>query len=208
MGSPITFSGFNNIDFNSILEALSAQERVPVRVLEDQQLALQQQRTAFGTLATRLSVVEAAARDLASMTAFSSVKASVSNESIARASVGAGASAGTYSLVVNQSGARTGHRHHRRHAGCRLHHRRRRRHVDDRRCDGGRVGRRHAEGPRPGDQRHAGRRRHRVGRPVRRRLPAGVDGQGDGRCQRLHRGQRAHGRHGNRILRHQRPGRA
>ena len=63
MSSPITFSGFNNIDFNSVLEALSAQERQPVVQLETQQAQLQKQRTAFGTLATRLGAVESAARD-------------------------------------------------------------------------------------------------------------------------------------------------
>jgi flagellar hook-associated protein 2 len=101
MGSPITFSGFNNIDFNSILEALSAQERQPVKQLETQQAELQKQRTAFGTLATRLGAVESAARDLGSATAFSAAKASVSNEAVAKASSGNGAATGSYSLVVD-----------------------------------------------------------------------------------------------------------
>ena len=100
MSSPITFSGFNNIDFNSVLEALSAQERQPVVQLETQQAELQKQRTAFGTLATRLSAVESAARDLASSTAFTGTTASSSNEAIAKASAGNGAPAGSYSLVV------------------------------------------------------------------------------------------------------------
>ncbi len=100
MGSPITFSGFNNIDFTQILEALSAQERQPVRQLETQQAELQKQRTAFGTLATRLGAVESAARDLASATAFSATTVSVSNENVAKAT-GSGAATGSYSLVVN-----------------------------------------------------------------------------------------------------------
>ena len=102
MGSPITFSGFNNIDFNQILEALSAQERQPVRQLETQQAELQKQRAAFGTLATRLGAVESAARDLASATAFTATTASVSNEAVAKASAGNGAATGSYSLVVNE----------------------------------------------------------------------------------------------------------
>ncbi len=100
MGSPITFSGFNNIDFNQILEALSAQERQPVRQLETQQAELEKQRTAFGTLATRLGAVESAARDLASATAFTATTASVSNENVAKASAGNGSATGSYSLVV------------------------------------------------------------------------------------------------------------
>lgn len=101
MGSPITFSGFNNIDFNSVLEALSAQERIPVTQLEQQQADLQKQRTAFGTLATRLSAIESASRDLASSTAFTGRTAAVSNTSVASASVSNGATAGSYALVVN-----------------------------------------------------------------------------------------------------------
>ena len=102
MGSPITFSGFNNIDFNSVLEALSAQERQPVVQLETQQAQLQKQRAAFGTLATRLSAVESAARDLSSATAFSSTKAASSNESIVKASGGAGGATGSYSILVSK----------------------------------------------------------------------------------------------------------
>jgi len=101
MGSPITFSGFNNIDFNSVLEALSAQERQPVVQLETQQAALQKQRTAFGTLATKLGAVESAARDLASSTAFTGTSATSSNESVAKVSAGNGAPTGSYSLVVS-----------------------------------------------------------------------------------------------------------
>ena len=63
MSSPITFSGFNNIDFSSVLEALAAQERIPVTQLESQQAALKQQRTALGSLATKLGAIESASRD-------------------------------------------------------------------------------------------------------------------------------------------------
>ena len=102
MSSPITFSGFNNIDFNSVLEALSAQERQPVVQLETEQAQLQKQRIAFGTLATRLGAVESAARDLASATAFNATKATISNESAARVSAGASTPTGSYSLQIDQ----------------------------------------------------------------------------------------------------------
>jgi len=36
MSSPITLSGFNNIDFSQVLTALMAQERIPVTRLETQ----------------------------------------------------------------------------------------------------------------------------------------------------------------------------
>lgn len=100
MSSPITFSGFNNIDFNSVLEALSAQERQPVLQLQTQQSELQKQRTAFGTLATRLGAVESAAQSLASATAFGATKASSSNDAVARISSGSSTPTGSYSLQV------------------------------------------------------------------------------------------------------------
>jgi len=34
MGSPITFSGFNNIDFGSVLNAIIQQERQPIACFE------------------------------------------------------------------------------------------------------------------------------------------------------------------------------
>ncbi len=36
MGSPITFSGFNHIDFGSILNTIMAAERAPLTALETQ----------------------------------------------------------------------------------------------------------------------------------------------------------------------------
>ena len=41
MGSPITFSGFNNIDFNVVLNAIMQQESQPLTALQAQQRALQ-----------------------------------------------------------------------------------------------------------------------------------------------------------------------
>ena len=39
MGSPITFSGFNNVDFGSVLNAIMQQERAPVAAYEQQRTA-------------------------------------------------------------------------------------------------------------------------------------------------------------------------
>ena len=60
MGSPITFSGFNNIDFNSILEAVMTQESQPLTRLQTQKTTLETQNTQFGTLATKLSALKTA----------------------------------------------------------------------------------------------------------------------------------------------------
>ena len=41
MGSPITFSGFNQIDFNVVLNAIMQQESLPLQALQAKQTALQ-----------------------------------------------------------------------------------------------------------------------------------------------------------------------
>ena len=64
MGSAITFSGFNNIDWSMILDAIMAQERLPVTTLEAQQTALESQKRAFSTLASRLSALQTASETL------------------------------------------------------------------------------------------------------------------------------------------------
>src|SRR5918995_932146 len=56
MGSPITFSGFNKIDWNAILDAVMAQERQPFTRLETQKTTLQTQNTQFSTLAGNLTI--------------------------------------------------------------------------------------------------------------------------------------------------------
>ena len=70
MSSPITLSGFNNIDFGQVLNALMAQERLPVSQLETQQTALTNQKTFFATFASKLAGLESAVDALTSATAF------------------------------------------------------------------------------------------------------------------------------------------
>jgi flagellar capping protein FliD len=79
MSSPITLSGFNNIDFNAILEAVMVQERLPVSRLETQKRALEQQNTQLGQLAGLLTTLKSAADDLADPTSLSVLTASSSN---------------------------------------------------------------------------------------------------------------------------------
>jgi flagellar hook-associated protein 2 len=96
----ITFSGFNNIDFNQVVTAIMAQERQPLARLETQQTTLKTQNTAFGTLASRLSNLQGAIAVLAGPTAVSGGTATSSD-----ASVGATASGqtveGTYEVIVS-----------------------------------------------------------------------------------------------------------
>ena len=60
MGSPITFSGFNSIDFTAVLEAVMKQESQPLTTLQTQQKALQSKAATFRTLATKLATFESA----------------------------------------------------------------------------------------------------------------------------------------------------
>ncbi len=102
MGSPVTLSGFNNIDFGSVLNALMQQERIPVTQLETQQTALKAQQTAFGTFATRLAALESAAEELTSATSFQGRSASVSNTAALTASTGTLTPIGSYEIFVNE----------------------------------------------------------------------------------------------------------
>jgi len=60
MGSPITLSGFNSIDFNLILNTIMQQERQPVVALEAQKKSLDAQKSTFGSLASKLGALESA----------------------------------------------------------------------------------------------------------------------------------------------------
>ncbi|MEI6668826.1 MAG: flagellar filament capping protein FliD [Acidobacteriota bacterium] len=101
MSSPITFSGFNNIDFGSILNILMAQAKVPRDTLATQQTALQTKTTAFGTLATKLSSLSSSSDNLTSSTVTTGRTATSSDATVVSASAANGAVAGTYDIVVN-----------------------------------------------------------------------------------------------------------
>jgi flagellar hook-associated protein 2 len=97
----VTFSGFNNIDWSSVLNAVMAQERQPVTALESQRSALKSQQTAFATLATKLSTLESAVSDLARTSAFDGRTGSSTNS--AAVSIDPGTAApGSYDVVVTE----------------------------------------------------------------------------------------------------------
>jgi flagellar hook-associated protein 2 len=102
MASGITFSGFNKIDFNMILNAVMAQERAPLTALETQKTTLASQNTAFSTLATKLGKLEAAAEDLADASSFSVLTGKSGDSDAVGISTVTGSLAGTYDLVVTR----------------------------------------------------------------------------------------------------------
>ena len=96
----ITFSGFNNIDFNQVVTAIIAQERQPLTTLETQQSTLETQNTAFGTLATRLNAVQSALEALNRDTSLNGLTAASSDNGVG-VSAGNGSIEGTYDVVVS-----------------------------------------------------------------------------------------------------------
>ena len=101
MGSPITFSGFNSIDFNMILNAVMAQERTPLTRLETHRDTLQTQNTAFATLAGKLTSLQTAVDNLKKDDSLALLSAT-STDSGVGVSTTTGTVTGTYDIVVSE----------------------------------------------------------------------------------------------------------
>ena len=102
MSSGITFSGFNNIDFNVVVNAAITQASQPLKSLQSKQTALKSQSSTFDTLASKLSALDDTASALASGTALTTYTPSVSDPSVFTAAIGSGATAGHYDVVGNE----------------------------------------------------------------------------------------------------------
>jgi flagellar hook-associated protein 2 len=102
MSSPITFSGFNNIDFGMVLNAIMQQERAPITAIEAQRSSLQAQNTAFATLATRLGTLRDAAANLTGGDSLSRVTGTSSDETAVGISAGQASVTGRYDVVVSE----------------------------------------------------------------------------------------------------------
>ena len=101
MGSPITLSGFNNIDWNSVLNALMQQESQPLTVLQSQQSDITAQQTAFSTFASKLGTLQSAVQDLTQGASFNGRAVSSSNTGALTASAGNNTPIGTYEVRRN-----------------------------------------------------------------------------------------------------------
>lgn len=100
--SAVTFSGANGIDFGLILNAVMAQERLPLDNLESQKTVLKTQSTAFATLATKLGALESAAAALTADSAFGARSVSTTDATVVAASADSGAVPGTYDIKVTE----------------------------------------------------------------------------------------------------------
>ena len=102
MGSPITLSGFNKIDFSMILSAVMEQERAPLNALQAQKKALETQNTAFGTFASKIGSLQNAVEALADVKSLANVSATSSDTTAVGVATSSGTVEGTYDVVVNE----------------------------------------------------------------------------------------------------------
>jgi flagellar hook-associated protein 2 len=102
MGSPITFSGFNSIDFNVVLNAIMQQESAPLQALQDKQTQLQATSTTYGKLATRLDALRTASGALSDSSALTAYAATSSDTTALTVSASSSATPGRYEVKVNE----------------------------------------------------------------------------------------------------------
>ena len=101
MGSPISLSGFNNIDFNLILNAIMDQERIPVTFLENDLRNLEGQDAEYSLLATKLATVGTATEKLSTTDGFAARTLTNSDPTILTAGSSDTAPVGAYDVVVS-----------------------------------------------------------------------------------------------------------
>jgi flagellar hook-associated protein 2 len=102
VGSPITFSGFNSIDFGMVLTAIMTQESQPLVALQARQSAVQSKISNFQTLATKTSTLADAAESLSSASSLAAFTATSSDPLAVGVSSTGTAIAGHYDIKVNE----------------------------------------------------------------------------------------------------------
>ncbi|MEQ1871210.1 MAG: flagellar filament capping protein FliD [Vicinamibacterales bacterium] len=100
--SGITFSGFNDIDFNVVLNAIMDQESQPLTALQSRQSELKKIDTNYTTLVSKLGTLRSNAAALSSPTTFARYSASSSDTAAVTAAGSTGAVPGRYEIVVNE----------------------------------------------------------------------------------------------------------
>ena len=102
VSTPITLSGFNDIDFNLVVTSLMQQASLPLNSLQSRQKSLQSQVSGYDTLATHVEALRSAADALGRPANLSTMAGVSSNASAASVSVGGTATEGHYDVVVNE----------------------------------------------------------------------------------------------------------
>src|SRR5439155_21667136 len=103
MAGVISVGGLaTGLDTNKIIDQLVQLEHRPIDILEQQVTAVQATATSFGPLEAKLGALRAAADALNTVPEVLAGKASSSDESVATAAAGTGASRGSLTLTVAQ----------------------------------------------------------------------------------------------------------
>ena len=101
MATPVSFSGFNKIDFNMILDAVMIQERQPLDRLETQKKTLESQNTQLATLAGKLTTMRSAIDGLRDTESLALLTAPSSDTGVG-VSTTSGTLQGSYRVVVTE----------------------------------------------------------------------------------------------------------
>jgi flagellar hook-associated protein 2 len=100
--SGITFSGFNDIDFNVVLNAIMDQESQPLTALQSRQNELKKIDSNYTTLASKLGTLQSKATALSNSDTLIRYTAAPSDTNALTASASTSAVAGRYEVVVNE----------------------------------------------------------------------------------------------------------
>jgi flagellar hook-associated protein 2 len=102
VGSPITFSGFNDIDFNVVLNAIMQQASQPLTALQTRQTQLKSQTTSFDDLASRVATLSAAVADLATPAGVTTLSGRSSDDTAVAVTTSQSAVAAHFDVVVTE----------------------------------------------------------------------------------------------------------
>lgn len=108
MASVSSLGAGSGMNLQGLLDDLMKIERQPLDTLKKQVTSFNTKISAMGTLASKLSALQTAAKDLkpntlqAALDKYGTFKGSVGNESVAAVTVGEGARTGSYNLEVTQ----------------------------------------------------------------------------------------------------------
>jgi len=96
----ITLSGFNGVDFNSILNTVMQYESQPLTAMQDEQSKIQNKDSAFVSLAGMVSAFQTQVTSLTSAASFLKVGATSSDTGIATVSAGDNGDVGQYQVSI------------------------------------------------------------------------------------------------------------
>ncbi len=102
MGSIISFTGSNGIDWNQIIDAMMQQESVPLTTLQSKQQQLQGQASAFRLLSGKLAGLQGVTAALTDASSFVARTATVTDSSALSLTTGSTTPVGTYDIKVTE----------------------------------------------------------------------------------------------------------